>query len=226
MKRLSLIAVGIVLVSTANSVSAETADAICARVPTDHNFKQCVAVAEKASPKYQNLVGDWYFFGREDAKGGSVRSEDAAQPNLEQAVYWWTKAANNGDAEAARFMCSVYQIGDKGVPKNYAEAYRYCRIAASTGPGFTAAFTAREVYRMYSIGQGVTADRARSYAWLLLAQALDRKSANETQDSFDKRSDDYRATVIGAERSLSAEQTNQGQAIAKRCIDTKMKDCE
>jgi len=59
--------------------------------------------------------------------GGSGTPEDDAK-----AVYWYTKAAKQGDAYPQQRLGLIYSMGE-GVSKNYVHAYAWASIAAAQG---------------------------------------------------------------------------------------------
>ncbi|MEI8182452.1 MAG: tetratricopeptide repeat protein, partial [Desulfomonile sp.] len=52
--------------------------------------------------------------------------------NYEEALKWYRKAADQGDAIAQRFLGFMYYEG-QGVPQNYKEALKWYRKAADQG---------------------------------------------------------------------------------------------
>jgi len=57
-----------------------------------------------------------------------------------QAVYWYTKAAEQGDADAQVGLGNMYG-GGEGVPKDYVIAYAWYNLAASQGNNDAQKFT-------------------------------------------------------------------------------------
>ena len=48
------------------------------------------------------------------------------------AVYWWTKAADQGDVDAQMILANTYSLGD-GVRKNNKKAFHWYKQAAEQG---------------------------------------------------------------------------------------------
>jgi uncharacterized protein len=57
-----------------------------------------------------------------------------AAPLLEDAVIWYRKAADQGNAEAQYRLGSMYYRGQGGVRQSYEEAYFWFILAAKAGP--------------------------------------------------------------------------------------------
>ena len=74
------------------------------------------------------------------------------------------KAAESGDAIAQANLGWMYQSGE-GVPKDYAEAMNWFRLAADQGD----AVAQRNLGVMYGRGQGVPQDYAEAVKWYRLA---------------------------------------------------------
>lgn len=55
------------------------------------------------------------------------------EADLEQAFYWFTKAAEGGSIDAAAALSTYYCFGRGVVSVDYTEAARWCRIAAEAG---------------------------------------------------------------------------------------------
>ncbi len=70
------------------------------------------------------------------------------------------KAAESGDAEAQLSVGMTYQFG-RGVPRDYAEAGKWYRLAAEQGDTASWVFMGE----MYKNGYGVTQDLVEAYAW-------------------------------------------------------------
>ena len=57
---------------------------------------------------------------------------DDASKDMEQAAYWFEKAAEQGYAAAQRILGQIYLAG-QGAERDYAEAYKWSELAASQG---------------------------------------------------------------------------------------------
>ena len=86
-------------------------------------FEKATAKVEKHTRKLskaQNRLG-WMYY-----KGIGVKQDDA------EALRWYTKAAEQGDADAQYHLGDRYYLGE-GVKKDYAEALRWWKKAAEQG---------------------------------------------------------------------------------------------
>jgi hypothetical protein len=81
-----------------------------------------------------------------------------------QAVLWWRKASEQGNAEAQQYLGTMYHRG-QGVPQDYAQAALWWRKAAEQGD----AEAQEKLGLSCSEGQGVPQDYAEAYFWLDLA---------------------------------------------------------
>jgi hypothetical protein len=90
---------------------------------------------------------------------GEGVTKDAAE-----AVKWYRKAAEQGDAGAQVFLASRYRYGD-GVAKDSAEAAKWYRKAAEQGLDWAQLNLAR----MYYTGEGVAKDSAEAAKWYMKA---------------------------------------------------------
>ena len=81
-----------------------------------------------------------------------------------EAVKWYRKAAEQGDADA-QFNLGVMYAKGEGVPQNHAEALKWFRLAADQG-------NARAQYNlgfMYAKGEGVLQNHVQAHKWFNLA---------------------------------------------------------
>jgi TPR repeat protein len=77
-----------------------------------------------------------------------------------EALRWYRKAAEQGDANRQDGLASMYSHG-RGVPQDYAEAVRWYRKAADHGY----AKAQYNLGNMYYYGRGVPPDRAEAERW-------------------------------------------------------------
>ena len=84
--------------------------------------------------------------------------------NDTQAVQWYRRAAEQGDAQAQHDLGFMYDLG-RGVPQDYEQAVKWYRHAAQQGD--TQAQNNLGV--MYENGHGVSQDRVQAYKWYELA---------------------------------------------------------
>ena len=94
-----------------------------------------------------------------------------------QAVSWFRKAAEQGDADAQTNLGISYAEGE-GVPKDQAEAALWYRKAADQGDTVAQSNLAF----MYVKGEGVPKDAAEAYAWYNLASISDDAARNRRDE--------------------------------------------
>lgn len=98
------------------------------------------------------------------------------QKNYPEALKWFHRASNHGDAEAENALGTMYRFGD-GVPSDYATAISWFRKAALKGNGY--AMTS--MIEMYVNGFGVTKSDAKARKWLRVAIRRATQGDSETQ---------------------------------------------
>ena len=97
----------------------------------------------------QYALGISYHFGTSDVP-----------KDMEKAVYWYTKAAEQGHALAQNDLGNRYQIGE-GVPKNSEKmAYWYTKAAEQGVPQ-----AQYNIGVLYSRGEGVPQDKEKAADW-------------------------------------------------------------
>ena len=121
-----------------------------------------------------------------------------------QAVNWYRKAAEQGDARGQFYLGFMYAKG-QGVPQDYKEAEKWFRKAAEQGN----ADAQLNLGFMYDNGQGVAEDETAAYMWYLLAGAKGNEIARKAIPKIEKR--------------LTSEQRAEGQRMAK---DWKLKKAQ
>ncbi len=121
-----------------------------------------------------------------------------------EAVRWWRKAAEKGDATAQHGIGSSYANGH-GVPKDEAEAVRWWRKAAEQGE----AAAQYHLGLQYALGEGVPKDDVLAYKWSLLAGA---------------KREEFRESISIIEKSLTPEQRAEGQKLAREFKPVVQKD--
>jgi len=88
-----------------------------------------------------------------------------------QLVYWWTKAAEQGNVNAQLWLGVFYEGGRNGLKRDYVEAFKWLSIAAKQGQP-DAQFT---LGQMYEYGEGVPQDYELAAYWY-------RKAADHTMN--------------------------------------------
>jgi hypothetical protein len=99
-----------------------------------------------------------------------------------QAVAWYRKAAEQGNAKAQFFLGGMYYVGE-GVTRDYGQAAVWYRKAAEQGDA-QAQFN---LGWMYQEGKGVTRDYEAAYGWLARAAAQGNKQAASMLDDLEKK---------------------------------------
>jgi uncharacterized protein len=104
-----------------------------------------------------------------------------AVQDYKEAVKWYTKAAEQGQAEAQYSLGLMYSEG-LGVTQDYKEAVNWYRKAAEQGYA-KAQFN---LGIMYDIGLGVTQDYKSAHMWYNIAAASGSSTAVESRDLIAK----------------------------------------
>ncbi|MDC0998333.1 tetratricopeptide repeat protein [Alphaproteobacteria bacterium] len=141
--------------------------------------------------------------------------------NFEEAVKWYRKSAEQGDASAQYALGWMYSNG-KGVTQDYAEAVKWYRKAAQQGY----ARAQSNLGVMYRDGKGVTQDKITAHMWYNIAAANGNKRAVEGRDKVAKtltveqlvKANEQEERCIGNSNS-----TYFGKVIAYRDCDRKAK---
>ena len=92
--------------------------------------------------------------------------------NNRQAVYWYTKAAQQGDTDAQFLLGIMYDEGDD-VPEDKAQAVYWYTKAAEMGDE-TAQYN---LALMYFYGEGVNEDKEKAAYWFSKAKAAEHGNA-------------------------------------------------
>jgi hypothetical protein len=92
-----------------------------------------------------------------------------------QAMLWWRKAADQGDAEAQAAVGWLYFNG-RGVPKDYSQAMLWFRKAADQGN----AGAQNNIGVLYQNGWGTPKDNEQARYWFLLAAAQGEPNATKS----------------------------------------------
>jgi hypothetical protein len=158
-------------------------------------FTFAVSKAQKGDALAQEILGYCYEYG----KGTTLNMDqawrwmsDAAKqdswsaqtglgamyyrmqpPRLQEARYWFEKAAAKGDSSAQgilSILCFLGQGGKRDLEAARAWALKAAQQGNSTGRGLLA--------YIYETGQGVDKDLLEAYKWCLLAEALGEKNAD------------------------------------------------
>jgi uncharacterized protein len=166
---------------------------------------------------YQEAV-KWYRIAaaREDqwaqARLGSLYAEGKGVPqDYQEAVKWYRIAAAQGYAPAQSSLAEAYEKG-QGVPQDYREAVKWYRLAAAQGDQFAQI----NLGMMYTNGTGVRQDFVRAHMWFTLAAAaLSGDSGHMATKNRDRIAS-----------KMTAEQIATAQEMARRCQESKLKNCD
>src|SRR5262249_15911872 len=91
--------------------------------------------------------------------------------NPKQLVYWWTKAAEQGNIHAQLWLGVFYEQGRDDVKRDYVEAFKWLSMAAKQGQPDAQG----TLGQMYENGEGVPQDYGLAAYWY-------RKAADHTMD--------------------------------------------
>ena len=98
----------------------------------------------------------------QDSLGGMYYLGHGVTQNYTEALKWYRKAADQGNADAQAMVGAFYYLG-KGVPKDAAEAHKWYRKAADQGDAMGLA----QVGLMYlGAGDVVPEDDVRGLMWI------------------------------------------------------------
>lgn len=135
------------------------------------------------------------------------------QKDYATALKIWQSQAEYGDP-GAQFMLGMMNANGEGVPQDYREAMRWYRLSAERGHWGAL----HDIGILYANGQGVPQDFARAYMWFNLAAAA-------TGDDDGTRKMLIKSRDQEASR-LTAEQVANAQEMARRCQQSRFKDCD
>lgn len=132
---------------------------------TQKGFSILMELTEADYAPAEHRLGMCYYFGE-----GTI-------PNKNEALKWFTKAANNSIAEAQYYLGLYYYQGEC-VDQNYESAVEWFTKAAEQGED-KAQFYLGECYRY---GLGVTPDESVSQSWYTKAAEAGNDTAKDMLD--------------------------------------------
>ena len=132
---------------------------------TQKGFSILMELTEADYAPAEHRLGMCYYFGE-----GTI-------PNKNEALKWFTKAANNNIAEAQYYLGLYYYQGEC-VDQNYESAVEWFTKAAEPGED-KAQFYLGECYRY---GLGVTPDESVSQSWYTKAAEAGNDTAKDMLD--------------------------------------------
>jgi TPR repeat protein len=136
--------------------------------------------------------------------------------NYQEAVKWYTLAAEQGLAGAQYNLGRIYANGT-GVVQNFQEAVKWYRLAAEQA-NTTAQVNLGE---MYENGRGVDQDPQRAYVWFSVVAAAARGTG---ADSYAESTAARRRNEI--RQQLTPQALEAAQAQATRCFESNYQDCD
>src|SRR5262247_2236566 len=151
----------------------------------------------------QGNVPAQYSLGQAYEKGQGVPQD------YQEAMKWYRLAAEDGNAPAQYSLGLAYEKG-QGVAQDYQEAVKWYRLAAAEGNQFAQI----NLGVMYTNGTGVPQDFVRAHMWFTLA-AL----SGDSGDMATKKRDRIAS-------KMTAEQIATAQEMARRCQESKLKNCD
>ena len=125
-----------------------------------------------------------------------------------QAVAWYRKAADQGNASAQYNLGNAYGLG-QGVPQDYAQAAAWYRKAAEQGHA-DAQFN---LGAAYGIGEGVPEDYVESHKWLNLAAS---RASAEKQKQFVETRDGVAQLMTPAQLAEAEKLANEWMAAFEK----------
>jgi len=128
------------------------------------------------------------------------------------ALREWQPLAEAGDVDAQSAIGFMYFNG-QGVEQDYLQAFAWYRRAARQGN----ALAQNNLALMYANGNGVQRDDVRALMWFTLAAANMESDKARTQAAANR---DQLA------RQMTRQQVDQAQAMAWRCQQTKLQECD
>jgi hypothetical protein len=131
--------------------------------------------------------------------------------DFQEAVKWYRIAAAQGYAPAEYSLGVAYEKG-QGVPQDFQEAANLYRLAAAQGNQFAQI----NLGVMYAHGRGVRQDFVRAHMWFNLAAAA---LSGDSGDTAIKKRDRIAS-------KMTAEQLATAQEMARRCQESKLKNCD
>ena len=102
--------------------------------------------------------------------------------DYKEAVYWYKKAADQGDTKAQLNLAVMFKYGT-GVSEDFSQAVFWYKKAAEQGD----TKAQLNLAEMYASGDGVPENFVLAYKWANLASARGRDKAKELKNDIRKR---------------------------------------
>ncbi len=133
------------------SAEYELGRSILSPRPTDSEYASAMPWIRRSAE--QEYAPAEYMYGRAFSEG---RGKDP-----KQVVYWWTKAAKQGNVRAQVWLGVLYDQGRDGVKPDNVEAFKWLSMAAKQGqPDAQVALG-----QMYENGEGIPQDYGLAAHW-------------------------------------------------------------
>ena len=143
---------------------------------------------------------------------GSMYAEGKGVPqDYQEALKWYRLAAAQKNTPAQYSLGLAYEKG-QGVPQDYQEALKWYRLAAAQGN----ASAQVNLGVMHANGRGVRQDFVRAYMWFNVAAAA---SSGDSGDRATKKRDRIAS-------KMTAGQIETAREMARRCRESKLKNCD
>jgi hypothetical protein len=84
-----------------------------------------------------------------------------------EAVAWYTRAAEHGDADAQNNLGAMFDAGE-GIPENDTEAVKWYLLAAEQGNSIAQ----NNLGAMYFSGEGIEENQIEAYKWFYISGEL------------------------------------------------------
>lgn len=126
--------------------------------------------------------------------------------DYKEAMKWFRLAAEQKNALAQANLGWMYVNGN-GVAQDYKEALKWFRLAADQGLGYAQL----NLGKMHGYGQGVAQDYVQAHFWLNVAAAQGQPDAAKLRTNLS--------------RLMTAQQTEQAQEMARKCVASKYRRC-
>ena len=121
------------------------------------SLEEIIKAAALGDAMAQHLLGQMHHIG------ANIQGEEIPQ-DYKKALYWYTKAAQQGHLAAQTNLGLIYDKG-QGVPQDYQKALQWYTRAAEQG----SSAAQYNLGVMYDNGQGVAQDYSKALQWYTLA---------------------------------------------------------
>ena len=100
------------------------------------------------------------------------------------AIGWYTRAAEQGDADAQNNLGAMYDAGE-GIPEDDAEAVKWYLMAADQGNPIAQ----NNLGAMYFAGEGIAEDKIEAYKWFFISGELGNDDGQDNSELVGKSMD-------------------------------------